>query len=64
MGLIFGLTIQPLLEGFTSLILSFFEMIKSYFAYIITNNNQKIQNLSTVNPMKTIGFDLDEGVEE
>lgn len=64
MGLIFGLTIQPLLEGFTSLILSFFEMIKSYFAYAIANNNQRIQSLSITNPMKTIGFDLEEEIEE
>ena len=45
-GLVFGLSIQPLLDGFTSLVLSFFKMIKSYFAVKIAANNQKISILS------------------
>lgn len=65
LGLIFGLFIQPLLDGFTSLILSFFEMIKGYFALKIAQNNQKIQNLSTDAPTHhTIGFALREEVED
>ncbi len=43
LGMIFCLVVQPLLDGFTSLILSLFEMIKSYLAITISKNNQKIQ---------------------
>lgn len=65
LGLIFGLVIQPLLDGFTSLILSFFEMIKGYFALKIAQSNQKIQNLSTDVPTQcAIGFALGEEVED
>jgi hypothetical protein len=64
MGLIFGIAMLPLLDGFTSLVLSFFEMIKSYFALKIANNNQKIQELSADPPKHIIGFDLRGEVEE
>ena len=63
-GLIFGLSIQPLLDGFTSLVLSFFEMIKSYFARVIAANNQKIQELSIDAPRHAIGFAIGEEVED
>lgn len=43
LGMIFVLVAQPLLDGFTSIILSFFEMIKSYMAVVINKNNQKIE---------------------
>ena len=57
-GLVFALAIIPILDGLTSLILSFFEMIKSYFGFKIAESNQKIQNLSTEPPRRKIGFDL------
>ena len=55
MGLVFGIATLPLLDGFTSLVLSFFEMIKSYFAIIISKNNQKIQS-NVPEPLHAIGF--------
>ena len=64
MGLVFGVSILPLLDSFTSLILSFIEMIKSYFAIIIAKNNQKIQELSIDTPKHAIGFTIGEDVED
>lgn len=64
MGLFFGIVMLPLLNGFTSLVLSFFEMIKSYFARIIAENNQKIQELSIDTPKHAIGFAIGEEVED
>ena len=62
-GLIFGLALTPILDGFTSLVLSFFEMIKSYCALKIARSNQKIQECS-VEPQHVIGFRVeDEEVE-
>ena len=55
-GLVFGMFLQPLLDGLCSLILSFFEMIKSYFATIISKNNKKMQD----EPKHPIGFQGDE----
>ena len=57
-GLVFALAIMPILDGLTSLILSFFEMIKGYFGFKIAESNQKIQNLSTEPSQRKIGFDL------
>ena len=62
-GLIFGLVMTPVLDGITSLILSFFEMIKSYFALKIATHNQLIEDLSAETPIRKIGFDLGEEVE-
>lgn len=56
LGLIFGLVIQPLLDGFTSLLLSLFETIKSYFAVKISTNNQKMAKLNDDSPKHAIGF--------
>ena len=64
LGLIFGLSVQPLLDGFTSLILSFFEMIRSYFGVIISRNNQKIAKLSDDSPKHAIGFVVEDREEE
>lgn len=66
LGLVFGLVIQPLLDGFTSLILSFFEMIKGYFALKIAQHNQKIHELSIDQPQtqRPIGFLAGEEVED
>ena len=64
MGLVFGVSILPLLDSFTSLILSFIEMIKSYFARIIATNNQKVQELSIDTPKHAIGFAIGEEVED
>lgn len=63
LGLVFGLVMVPVLDGLTSLILSFFEMIKSYFALKIATHNQLIQDLSAEPPIRKIGFDLGEEVE-
>lgn len=64
MGLVFGIAMLPLLDGFTSLVLSFFEMVKSYFARTIAINNQKIQELSIDAPKHAIGFSIEEEVED
>ena len=64
MGLVFGVSILPLLDSFTSLVLSFFEMIKSYFACVIARNNQKVQELSIDTPKHAIGFAIGEEVED
>lgn len=63
-GLIFGLSIQPLLDGFTSLVMSFFEMIKSYFAIKIATNDKKITDLSSEVKKNIIGFSAGEGVDD
>ena len=61
LGLISGLFIQPILESFTSLILSFIEMIKAFIAIPIAKSNKKIQDISYEKPIKTpIGFALEE----
>lgn len=57
--MVFCMVVQPLFDGFTSLILSFFEMIKSYFATVISKNNQKIQ-CNTPNSVHAIGFQYTE----
>lgn len=64
LGLIFGIAFIPLIDGFTSLVLSFYEMIKSYFALLIAINNQKIQELSTDTSKHVIGFAIGEEVED
>lgn len=64
MGLVFGISLIPIIDGLTSLVLSFFEMIKSYFALLIANNNQKIQELSIDTPKHAIGFAIEEEVED
>jgi len=65
LGLIFVLVVIPTLDGFTTLIVSFMEMIKSWFAVIIAKNNQKIQNLSAPDiPQRAIGFTIGEEVED
>lgn len=63
-GLIFGLSIQPLLDGFTSLVMSFFEMIKSYFAIKIATNDKKITDLSSEVKKNIIGFSAGEEVDD
>ena len=65
LGMVFIILVQPLLDGLTSLILSFFEMIKSYFAIKIAKSNQKIQEASA-EPKYAIGFavDVEEEVED
>lgn len=60
--MIFIILAQPLLDGLTSLILSFFEMIKSYFAVKIAKSNQKIQEVS-VEPKHVIGFTISDEEE-
>ena len=64
MGLVFGIAMLPLLDSFTSLVLSFFEMINSYCACIIARNNQKVQELSIDTPKHAIGFAIGEEVED
>lgn len=44
LGMVFILTVQPLLDSLTALILSFFEMIKSYIGVVIHNNNEKMED--------------------
>lgn len=61
LGFIFCLSIQPLLESITSLLISFIEMLKSYIAVKISNNNQKMNLEETTS--YPIGFALNgEGV--
>jgi hypothetical protein len=63
LGLIFGLVIQPLLDGFASLILSFFEMIKSYFAVVISKNNKRMTDEEKTT-IRKIGFVTEEEIED
>ena len=56
LGFIFCLSIQPLLESITSLLMSFVEMLKSYMAVKISNNNQKMNSEETTS--HPIGFAL------
>jgi hypothetical protein len=64
LGIIFGQFIQPVLDGLTSLVLSFIEMIKNNIAIKIAINNQKIQQLSSEVSRPTIGFSIETEVEE
>lgn len=57
LGIIFCLLIQPILDGFTGLILSFFEMLKSYLMIKISHNNQKVTG---ERPSKILGFSAPE----
>lgn len=64
LGIIFGQFIQPVLDGLTSLVLSFIEMIKNNIAIKIAINNQKIQQLSSEVSRPTIGFSIETEVED
>lgn len=65
LGIIFVLVVIPTLDVLTSFIVSFVEMIKSWFAIIIAKNNQKIQDLSAPDiPQRAIGFAIEEEVDE
>ena len=63
-GLIFAIVLLPLFDGLTTLILSFFEMIKSFFAIVINHNNNKINGLEDNIVKNKIGFSIEEEVEE
>ena len=55
LGFLFALMVQPIAEGITTLILTFFELLKSKMAIKINKHNQLIQgggNSST----NAIGF--------
>ena len=65
LGIIFILVVIPTLDVLTSFIVSFIEMIKSWFAIVIAKNNQKIQDLSAPDiPQRAIGFAIEEEVDE
>lgn len=65
LGIIFVLVVIPTLDVLTSFIVSFIEMIKSWFAIVIAKNNQKIQDLSAPDiPQRAIGFAIEEEVDE
>ena len=63
-GLIFAIVLLPLFDGLTTLVLSFFEMIKSFFARVINYNNNKINGLEDNLVKNKIGFSIEEEVEE
>lgn len=62
-GLIFAIVLLPLFDSLTTLVLSFFEMIKSFFARVINHNN-KINGLEDNIVKNKIGFSIEEEVEE
>ena len=61
-GFVFALLVQPIMEGLSALILTFFEMLKSRMAIKINKNNQLIQggNSNT----HVIGFCAPDAEEE
>ena len=65
-GILFALVIIPIADGITSLVLSFFEMIKSYISVKIAKCNQKIQNSVVQDDRRVIGFAIpdDDNEEE
>ena len=63
-GLIFAIILLPLFDGLTTLVLSFFEMIKSFFVRVINYNNKKINSLEDDIVKNKIGFSIEEEVEE
>ena len=63
LGVIFSLMIIPIIDGITSLVLTFLEMLKSYISIIIMKNNHKIQNPEEVKT-NTIGFVITKEEEE
>ena len=62
-GIIFAISILPLLDNITVLIATFMEMIKSYFAVIIAANNDKI-NSASIPQTHAIGFEIPEEYDE
>ena len=42
LGFLFSLLVQPIAEGLSALVLTFFELIKSHWAITINKNNQLI----------------------
>ena len=60
LGILFALVVIPLADGLTSVILSLFELIRSYFAVKIAKCNYKIQNPVVEEPTRKIGFVMSE----
>lgn len=58
LGLIIGFVCLPLINGLLSVILSFFEVLKSYCGVIINRNQQKM--IETGEKMPQIGFAIEE----
>lgn len=56
LGIIFIIAFQPIIDGLTSLFLTWLESIKCIFAVKIAEKNQKIEILSMDEPQYTIGF--------
>ena len=55
LGIIFSIMILPVLEGITTLLLTFLEMLKGKLGIIITLNNQRMEE-SCNKPTRQIGF--------
>ena len=65
MGIIFGCVISPILDGLTSLVLSFVEMVKSYINVKIVSNGHKMgANNEECTSTNAIGFVYNGEVEE
>lgn len=54
LGMVFILTVQPLLDGLTALILSLFETLKSYMGVVVRKNNDKVEEYQE--QTQAIGF--------
>lgn len=63
LGLIFGLFIQPILEGLANLILTYLEALKSELNVTIVKNERIMRGEEDMPPKNPIGFKLS-GEEE
>ena len=63
LGVIFIIALQPIIDGITSLFLTWLESIKSKLAVIIARNNAEMEILSTTEPQCAIGFAVPEEEE-
>ena len=50
LGVLFAIFITPVLDSFTGVIITFFEVIKSKMAISITKSQQKIQSMDKEQP--------------
>lgn len=62
LGIVFGVVILPLLDGFVSIILSYFELLKTRIAVQIHKYNKEIENCHESS--RQIGFVVEEESEE
>ena len=65
LGFVFALVFYPILDGFTSLILSWFELLKGRIAVDIAKSNQKVEEIrQPQSATHSIGFAVPDPIED